>query len=205
MVSKEQALINYISLIKFVIEKFETLTEKIYSSPCIDYKINDFFKEKDPFKIILQWNMFYRKDHRNFYYFRVKEGIEIIKKFSEKNKIVIPNLNEDLKYFEDMYERSELLYKNINFIKDIENLNKREVVENTLEIFNDLKNIKFFTCEFYRNLDLKFPKKFYQFQTFHNEAESIFWHNPDILFSRRIEVEINSYIFQMIYEEENED
>lgn len=58
------------------------------------------------------------------------------------------------------------------------------------------------------NNDLKYceyTKRFYQFQLFQIESESIYWNYPDNLFNRRIEVEINSYIFQMIYEDEDEE
>lgn len=203
MVSKEQALINYISLVKSVMKKFEKLEERVYSSPCLNYKHGKFFEEKDPFKIVLQWNMFYRHNYRCFYHFIVKDGINLIKKFAKKNKIDIKKLNNELKDFEESYKKSELMFKNITFIENTKNLNEKEIVKETLELFNEFKNIQFFTCEFVRNLDLKYTKRFYQFQLFQIESESIYWNYPDNLFNRRIEVEINSYIFKMIYENED--
>lgn len=197
--NKEEALKNYISLVRFIIDSYDKITDRVFQTPCLYYKPGKFKEEKDPFKIILQWNMFYRKNMKYFYNDFVRDGIPLIKKFINKNKLELSNFIDDLNYFESSYKQYDLLYEKISFVNDIDILDVKSTVAETLDIFNAFKNIQFFTCEFTRNLDLKFEKKFYQSQIFHNLSNQIYWHCPDILFSRGIEVSINNYIFEILH------
>jgi len=200
MVSKEEALKNYISLLKFLISNYDDITDKVYSTPCLDYKDDSFFKEEDPFKIILQWNMFYRK---NIYYFfknSVSSDIDIINQFINKNNINIDKFKNDLNFLKNKCDSYFLLHKNIICIEEISLLNIKETVSETIEIFNDFKNIKHNTNQFRLSLDLKFKKKFYQFQIFENLANNIKYKHPNISFSIGVKSKISDFIFELVEE-----
>lgn len=200
MVSKEEALKNYISLLKFLISNYDDITDKVYSTPCLDYKDDYFFKEEDPFKIILQWNMFYRK---NIYYFfknSVSSDIDIINQFINKNNINIDKFKNDLNFLKNKCDSYFLLHKNIICIEEISLLNIKETVSETIEIFNDFKNIKHKTNQFRLSLDLKFKKKFYQVQIFENLANNIKYKHPNISFSIGVKSKISDFIFELVEE-----
>ena len=200
MVSKEEALKNYISLLKFLISSYDAITDKVYSTPCLDYKDDCFFKEKEPFKIILQWNMFYRKNIYYFYKNSVTSDIDIITSFINKNNIDINKFKNDLFFLKSKCDSYFLLHKNIICMEDFSLLNIKETVYETVEIFNDFKNIKYNTNQFRENLDLEFKKKFYQFQLFENLANNIKYKHPNLSFSIGVKSKISDFIFELIEE-----
>ncbi len=200
MVSKEQAIKNYISLIKFLIEKYENINKKVYELPCLNYKKEEFFKEKDPFKIVLQWNMFFRKDIDYFYKFKLNYDIEIIKEFIFKNKLDINVFQKDIDYIKDKSINFKLSDKNILNINNLEILDIKNTVNKALEVFDDFKNITYKTNEFKSKLDFSYKKRFYQFKIFENLSENVLYNHPDIYFSIRIKTSIRNFIFDLIEE-----
>lgn len=200
MVSKEQALMNYMSLIKFLISNYDELTDKIYSTPCLNYKDNCFFEETDPFKIVLQWNMFYRKNIYYFYKHSVIDDVDIINKFIKKNNLEINKFKSDLDFLKQKCEENFLLYENAICTSDYSDLNVKETVAETMDIFNDLKNMSFQTQQFKRYLDLEFKKRFYQFQIFKNLAGSMKYRQPNLAFSIGVKTKISDFIFDLIEE-----
>ncbi len=198
MVSKEQAIKNYISLIKFLIDKYEKISEEVYELPCLNYKKEEFFKEKDPFKIVFQWNMFFRKDIDYFYKFKLNYDIEIIKEFILKNKLDINVFQKDLDYIKDKSINFKLSDKNILNINNLEILNIENTVNRTLKVFEDFKNITYKTTEFKNKLDFSYKKRFYQFKIFENLADDLIYNYPKLSFSNRISAEINSFLYDFI-------
>jgi hypothetical protein len=198
MVSKEQAIKNYISLIKFLIEKYESVSKKVYELPCLNYKKDDFFKEKDPLKVLLQWNMFYRNDIDYFYKFKLNYDIEIIKEFIFKNKLDINIFQKDLDFMNDKLKNFKLSEENIININDLEILDIKNTVNKTLEVFDDFKNITYKTTEFKNKLDFSYKKRFYQFKIFENLAEDLIYNYPKLSYSNRIIAEINSFLSDFV-------
>lgn len=198
MVSKEQAIKNYISLIKFLIEKYESVSKKVYELPCLNYKKDDFFKEKDPLKVLLQWNMFYRNDIDYFYKFKLNYDIEIIKEFIFKNKLDINIFQKDLDFMNDKLKNFKLSEENIININDLEILDIKNTVNKTLEVFDDFKNITHKTTEFKNRLDFSYKKRFYQFKIFENLAEDLIYNYPKLSYSNRIIAEINSFLSDFV-------
>lgn len=198
MVSKEQAIKNYISLIKFLIDKYEKISEEVYELPCLNYKKEEFFKEKDPFKIVLQWNMFFRKDIDYFYKFKLNYDIEIIKEFIFKNKLDINVFQKDIDYIKDKSINFKLSDKNILNINNLEILNIENTVNRTLKVFEDFKNITYKTTEFKNKLDFSYKKRFYQFKIFENLADDLIYNYPKLSYSNRISAEINSFLYDFI-------
>lgn len=198
MVSKEEALRNYVSLIRCLIVGCESIVYRIYNTPCIYYKSKDFFNEKDPFKIMLQWNMFYRKNIKSFSNYGIKESIKTINKFSQKNKIDISDLAADLDYFKSISEKYDFMYKNIKFIENIDELDVNSTVSETLDIFNKLRYIEYHNLNFIDDLDLDFEKKFYQTNLLKKEASYIYRKYPDTLFCRTINLEVSEYTLNII-------
>jgi len=198
MVSKEQAIKNYISLIKFLIEKYESVSKKVYELPCLNYKKDDFFKEKDPLKVVLQWNMFYRNDIDYFYKFKLNYDIEIIKEFIFKNKLDINIFQKDLDFIKDKSKNFKLSEENIININDLEILDINNTVNKTLEVFDDFKNITYKTTEFKNKLDFSYKKRFYQFKIFENLAEDVIYNYPKLSYSNRIIAEINSFLSDFV-------
>lgn len=198
MVSKEQAIKNYISLIKFLIEKYESVSKKVYELPCLNYKKDDFFKEKDPLKVLLQWNMFYRNDIDYFYKFKLNYDIEIIKEFIFKNKLDINIFQKDLDFIKDKSKNFKLSEENIVNINNLEILDIKNTVNKTLEVFDDFKNITYKTTEFKNRLDFSYKKRFYQFKIFKNLAEDLIYNYPKLSYSNRIIAEINSFLSDFV-------
>lgn len=200
MVSKEQALKNYITLNMFLIKSYDELKDKIYSTPCLNYKDSCFFEENEPFKIILQWNMFYRKNIYFFYKNKIKNDIDIINSFIKKNKIDTNIFEKDLDFLRNKCEEYFLLYENIVFVEDCSKLNIKETVCETLDIFNDFKNINYQVKQLVNKLDFDFKKRFYQFKIFKNLSENVIYNHPDIYFSTKIKTSIRNFIFDLIEE-----
>lgn len=198
MVSKEESLRNYVSLIKCLIVGYESIVYRIYNTPCIYYKTKYFFEEKDHFKMILQWNMFYRKNIKSFSNCCIKESLKIITNFSKQNRIDISDLKGELDYFKSISEKYDFMYKNIKFIESIDELDVKSTVSETLDIFNKLKYIEYHNLNFIDDLDLDFEKKFYQTNLLKKEASYIYRKYPDTLFCRTINLEVSEYTLNII-------
>lgn len=198
MVSKETALKNYISVLKFIMEEYENILQVVFSNPCINYDNNNIFNEKDNFKIVLKWNTFFRRNMKVFYSRIVEDQIDYFESLIIKNKFDNNKFEIDLQYFKDRCQNFNSIYSKIEYISEsnINLLNINDTIKNTLFISNQLKHIQFRRDWLMSNLDFKHPKLFFMPNVIKNKAENLYHNAPNIMKNRDFESHLRFYFIQ---------
>jgi hypothetical protein len=196
MVTKEIALKNYVSVLRFIMEEYNKILPEVFAMPCLKYKSNTFFDETDPFKLVLQWNYFFRKNMKFFYLRVVEDDLEYFEGLILNNSFDKSLFEDDLNYFKESCSKFKQFDSEIQFIKDVSLLSVNETVKNTLTIYNEFKLISLNKNWFMSDLDFKHPKKFYMPHTLYNLASSLVYNSPDLVFSQRVEAHIRDFLLQ---------
>lgn len=196
MVTKEIALENYVSVLRFIMEEYDKILPEVFSMPCLNYKSNTFFDETDPFKLVLQWNYFFRKNMKFFYLRVVADDLDYLETMVSSNKFNDILFRDNFNYLRNSCNNFKQIESDIQFISDIKSLPVEETVKNTLSVYNKFKVIQMNRNWFMSNLEFKHPKKFYMPHTIYNLANSLSYSSPDIIFSSRVENHIREYLLQ---------
>lgn len=198
MVTRETALKNYISVLRFIMDEYNKMIPLVFSTPCIDYDSKTFFKEKDPFKIVLQWNTFFRRNMHFFYSFIVEDDINYFETLITKNNFDRSIFEDDLIFFIKSCKEFNYIYSEIKYIEDINSLDVQSVVEKSVEISNLLKHLKINRDWFMSKLDFKYPKLFFMPNVIHNLAGCLYHEAPNLMFNREVETSIMYYLLDMV-------
>lgn len=196
MVSKEKAFENYICILKYISEEYNKILPEVFEMNYLKYKPNKFFDENDPFKLVLQWNFFFRNNMKIFYLRIVEDELKYLESIISNNKFNENLFNDKLNYLKMSCEHfKEIESKNKNDF-DTKHLSVEDTVKNTLSVYNKFKLIQMNRVWFMNNLDFKYSKKFYMPNTIYNLANSLNYSSPDIIFSKRVENHIREYLLE---------
>lgn len=201
MVNKETALKNYINVLRFVMDEYENILQKVFSTPCLNYDSNNIFNEVDDFKIVLKWNTFFRKNMKVFYSRIVEDHIKYFESLILKNKFDLDIFENNLNFFKDRCQSFNDIYSKTRYVleEDIKFLNINNTVEEALSISNDLNHIQFRRDWLMSNLDFTYPKLFFVPNVIKNKAESLYHNAPNMMKNRDFESRLREYLLKNGY------